>query len=141
MKILPCSKIILLIVVFATLWTASGETTEYRRISVDQYVNKMKASWIGQMAAVGWGQRSPRWQTQIMPLDIVPKWEPRIVNQFFQDDIYLDVTFLSTLERYGLEVSSRQAGIDFANTGYNLWRTTLLQTGHAACSNSTKTSR
>jgi hypothetical protein len=117
--------VVALVAVFLPAWAAVGDDSQFRKLPVDEYVSKMKASWIGQMAAVGWGQRSPRWQTQIMPLDIVPKWEPRIVNQFFQDDIYLDVTFLSTLERYGLDVSVRQAGIDFANTGYNLWHANL----------------
>lgn len=104
---------------------ARADATSERRVPVAEYVDKMSASWVGQMAAVGWGQMSPRWQTQIMPMDLVPEWEPRIVNQFFQDDIYLDVTFLGTLERYGLDVSARQAGIDFANTGYNLWHANL----------------
>ena len=31
------------------------------------------------------------------------------------------MTFLKTLEDYGLDVSIRQAGIDFANSGYPLW--------------------
>lgn len=105
--------------------SASAQEPAFRTLPVDEYVDKMTASWIGQMAAVGWGQMSPRWQEDIMPLEKIPAWEPRIVNQFFQDDIYLDVTFLGTLERYGLDVSHRQAGIDFANTGYNLWHANL----------------
>jgi len=31
------------------------------------------------------------------------------------------MTFLRTLELYGFDVSIRQAGIDFANSGYDLW--------------------
>ena len=31
------------------------------------------------------------------------------------------MTFLRTLEQYGLDVSIRQAGIDFANSRYPLW--------------------
>jgi hypothetical protein len=27
---------------------------EYRRITVDEYLDKMKAGWVGQMAGVGW---------------------------------------------------------------------------------------
>ncbi len=112
--------------IFAGLVSMAGSTQEpYRYLLVDDYVDKMTASWIGQMAAVGWGQMSPRWQEDIMPLEVVPKWEPRIVNQFFQDDLYLDTTFLRTLEIYGLDVSIRQAGIDFANTGYKLWHANL----------------
>ncbi len=31
------------------------------------------------------------------------------------------MTFLRTLEQYGLDVPIRQAGIDFANSQYRLW--------------------
>ena len=51
----------------------------------------------------------------------MPRWEPQLVNQFRQDDIYVEMTFLRTLELYGFDVSIRQAGIDFANSGYPLW--------------------
>jgi hypothetical protein len=51
----------------------------------------------------------------------MPKWRPELINQFGQDDIYVEMTFLQTLERYGFDVSIRQAGIDFANSGYALW--------------------
>jgi hypothetical protein len=41
-----------------------------------------------------------------------------MINQFGQDDIYVEMTFLRTLELHGFDVSIRQAGIDFANSGY-----------------------
>ena len=92
------------------------------RISIEQYVDKMKAGWLGQMAGVGWGAPTEfRYKGVIMPEDKMPKWEPQSVNQFQQDDIYVEMTFVRTLELYGLDVSIRQAGIDFANSGYPLW--------------------
>jgi hypothetical protein len=82
----------------------------------------MKAGWIGQMAGVGWGGPTEfRWRGEIIPEDKIPKWRPRRINQFRQDDIYVEMTFLRTLEVYGLDASIRQAGIDFANSGYGLW--------------------
>ncbi len=30
-------------------------SAEFRRISVDEYLDKMKGGWVGQMAGVGWG--------------------------------------------------------------------------------------
>jgi hypothetical protein len=51
----------------------------------------------------------------------VPEWTPETVNQFNQDDIYVEMTFLRTLEQHGLDVSTRRAGIDFANSKYPLW--------------------
>jgi len=51
----------------------------------------------------------------------MPQWQPKLINQFRQDDIYVEMTFLRTLEVYGFDCSIRQAGIDFANSGYKLW--------------------
>jgi len=92
------------------------------RLPVEEYVDKMKAGWIGQMAGVGWGGPTEfHAQGKILPENEVPQWKPEMVNQFEQDDIYVEMTFLRTLELYGLDVPIRQAGIDFANSGYPLW--------------------
>ena len=59
---------------------------------------------------------------QIMPADKMPPFRDALVNDAFgQDDLYVEMTFLRSLEQYGLDVSQRQAGIDFANSGYPLW--------------------
>ena len=90
---------------------AVGAAEEVRRISADEYVQKMKAAWIGQMAGVGWGFPTEfRFNGKIIPEDKVPKWQPATINQFNQDDIYVEMTFLRTLELYGLDASIRQAG-------------------------------
>jgi hypothetical protein len=95
---------------------------KYRRLSVAEYVDKMKGGWIGQMAGVGWGGPTEfKWKGEIIPEDKVPEWKPEKINQFNQDDIYVEMTFLRSLELYGMDVSIRQAGIDFANSGYPLW--------------------
>lgn len=100
--------------------TPVGEKT--RQIEVQEYVDKMKAGWIGQMAGVGWGGPTEfKYRGAIIPADDVPQWKPSLINQFQQDDIYVEMTFLRTLEVYGFDVSIRQAGIDFANSGYRLW--------------------
>jgi len=100
--------------------TPAGRNT--RKITVDEYVDKMKAGWIGQMAGVGWGGPTEfRYKGAIIPEDDMPQWKPGLINQFQQDDIYVEMTFLRTLEVHGFDVSIRQAGIDFANSGYRLW--------------------
>jgi hypothetical protein len=92
------------------------------RLPVEEYVDKMKGGWIGQMAGVGWGGPTEfHAQGKILPENEVPQWKPEMINQFGQDDIYVEMTFLRTLEQYGFNCSIRQAGIDFANSGYPLW--------------------
>lgn len=95
---------------------------DFRRISVEAYRSKMKAGWLGQMAGVGWGAPTEfKFNGRIIPGDKVPAWEPGMINQQYQDDIYVEMTFLKTLEDHGFDVSIRQAGIDFANSQYRLW--------------------
>ncbi|MFO7901491.1 MAG: ADP-ribosylglycohydrolase family protein [Pirellulaceae bacterium] len=104
------------------LVVASVSAEEFRRLSLEDYRDKMAGGWIGQMAGVGWGGPTEfKWKGEIIPEEKMPKWEPALINQFHQDDIYVEMTFLRTLEVHGWDVSIRQAGIDFANSGYPLW--------------------
>ena len=99
-----------------------NENNKERRILVSEYRDKMMAGWIGQMAGVGWGAPTEfGHKGEIIPSDKVPEWVPKMVNVFGQDDLYVEMTFLRTLEEYGFDVSMKQAGIDFANSGYMLW--------------------
>ena len=96
---------------------------EYRKLPVSVYRDKMKAGWIGQIAGVCWGAPTEfRWNDEIIPADKVPVWTPEMINNAWgQDDLYVEMTFLRSMEEYGLDVAQRQAGIDFANSGYPLW--------------------
>ncbi|MGI6402366.1 MAG: ADP-ribosylglycohydrolase family protein [Thermoguttaceae bacterium] len=95
----------------------------YRKISVEEYRDKMKGGWIGQIAGVCWGAPTEfRFCNRIIPEDEMPEWSPEMINDAFgQDDLYVEMTFLRSMEEHGLDVSIRQAGIDFANSEYPLW--------------------
>lgn len=107
----------------AFCFAPAARAADVRRLPVSDYRDKMKAGWLGQMAGVAWGAPTEfRWKGQIIPPASMPAWEPETINgSFQQDDLYVDMTFLRTLEVHGLDVSIRQAGIDFANSGYKLW--------------------
>ncbi len=115
-------KIILFALPLSLILLFCSQPQEYRRIKVSDYVDKMKAGWVGQMAGVGWGGPTEfKWKGEIIPEDEMPEWSPEKINQYTQDDIYVEMTFLRTLELYGFDVGIRQAGIDFANSKYMLW--------------------
>ncbi len=108
---------------------------DYRKISVDEYRDKMKGGWIGQIAGVCWGAPTEfRFCNKIMPEADMPKWTPEMINNAFgQDDLYVEMTFLRTMEEYGLDVSIRQAGIDFANSEYPLWHANVCGRTNLRC--------
>lgn len=106
------------------------DMSKYRKISVEEYRDKLAGGWFGQMAGVTWGGPTETKSRlgKMLPIDPatnLPKymkpWNPKIVNGAFgQDDIYVEMTFLATMEKYGYDCSIRQAGIDFANTRFTL---------------------
>lgn len=118
---------VVLAVLLVAVWTVAVEAdTQMRRLPVKVYVDKMQGGWLGQMAGVGWGAPTEfRWRAKIIPAKDMPPWNPAMVNQHGNDDLYVEMTFLGTLEQYGLDVSIRQAGIDWANSRYNLWHANL----------------
>jgi hypothetical protein len=121
--LLPPSVGFAFIIVITLGLAAAENTAEFRRLPVAEYRDKMKAGWLGQMAGVAWGGPTEfKWKDKIIPADKVPLWKAAVINEAFpQDDLYVEMTFLHTLEQFGLDVSIRQAGIDFANSGYPLW--------------------
>ena len=98
-------------------------SAQERRLSVDDYRDRMKGGWIGQIIGVVWGAPTEfKFNDVVIPEDKVPRWTPDMINNAFgQDDLYVEMTFLRSMEEYGLDVSIRQAGIDFANSEYALW--------------------
>jgi len=95
---------------------------EFRRLPVKEYRDKMKAGWIGQIFGVSWGAPTEGRYQKVMPAEKMPPFKEELINDAFgQDDLYVEMTFLRTMEEYGYDVSIRQAGIDFANSGYALW--------------------
>ena len=111
------------VIALITSHLQAADAPQYRRLSVKEYRDKMKAGWIGQIAGVSWAAPTEfKFRDTIMPESAMPKWQPRMINDAFgQDDLYVEMTFLRTLEQHGLDCTIRQAGIDFANSGYPLW--------------------
>ncbi len=109
----------------AAAWSAAcagRPAAKERRLAMADYVDHMRGGWIGQMAGVGWAAPTEfKVQGRILPESEVPAWSPETINQFQQDDLYVEMTFLRTLELHGFDASIRRAGIDFANSGYPLW--------------------
>ncbi len=115
-------KLVLSVSVVCCLNAVAVGSEKFRKLPVKEYLDKMQAGWVGQMAGVGWGAPTEyKFRGVIIPEANIPKWKPEMVNQFGQDDIYVEMTFLRTLEQYGLDVSMKQAGADFANSQYRLW--------------------
>ena len=92
-----------------------------RTLSREVLLDKIRGGWAGQMIGVSYGAPT-EFRSNGKIDEGVLSWAPeRVDNALGQDDLYVEMTFLRSLEQYGIDVSIRQAGIDFANSRYPLW--------------------
>ncbi len=104
---------------FALSVAALGEPVS---LSKERYIDKCKGAWAGQMIGVCFGDIY-EFKSNGKPIDgPLEPWRPeRVAGAIGQDDCYVEMTFLKTLEKYGLNPSYEQAGKDFADTQFPLW--------------------
>jgi hypothetical protein len=119
MKVVKIVSAALSTMIFAGCMTCES----VRTISVEDYRDKMAGGWFGQIIGVTYG-----WPTEFKKAGTLfedkelPVWTDATANNCFgQDDLYVEMTFLNSLDKRGIDVSSRKAGIDFANSKYRLW--------------------
>lgn len=119
MKVVKIVSAALSTMIFAGCMTCES----VRTISVEDYRDKMAGGWFGQIIGVTYG-----WPTEFKKAGTLfedkelPVWTDATANNCFgQDDLYVEMTFLNSLDKHGIDVSSRKAGIDFANSKYRLW--------------------
>ena len=115
------SRVFCLVVVWvAVVVTASPICAA--RISAERLRDCVLGGWVGQGVGVAYGDRYEFASNgRIIEGDLHP-WEPeRFASSLGQDDLYVELTFLRTLEDHGPDVTMEQAGRDFAATEYQLW--------------------
>lgn len=108
------------LVLFMTARLSADPVGGQRRISVEEYRDKVAAAWAGKMIGVGWGITTEfRYSHRIVPEESLPKWSPARINEGFnQDDMYLSLFELLLLQRYGLDITARQASMERINAQF-----------------------
>ncbi len=104
------------------LLVISPAFAETRTLPVEVYLDKAKGAWAGQMIGVTQGAKY-EFQSNGKPiLEEIHAWAPaRVADAIHQDDCYVEMTFLKSLEDHGLGITPAQAGLDFGESKYELW--------------------
>ncbi|MCX8065689.1 MAG: ADP-ribosylglycohydrolase family protein [Candidatus Hydrogenedentes bacterium] len=88
----------------------------------EKYLDKCKGAWLGQMIGVTFADRYEFQFNGIPILGPLEQWKPEDIKRAFpQDDLYVEMTFLETLEQKGINISYNDAGKFFAESKYPLW--------------------
>jgi ADP-ribosylglycohydrolase len=112
---------VLLIMMAATTSCNQKQPTDRRTIPVDVLKDKIAGGWAGKMIGVTYGAPT-EFRAQGKTFENSIKWKPADVRgSIWQDDMYVQLTFLMTMDQYGMEAPAKKYQELFAKAGYQLW--------------------
>ena len=97
----------------------------FRTIKPEVLKDKIAGGWAGKMIGVTYGAPTEfRAQGKIFSDSI--KWKPSdIRGSMWQDDIYVQLTFLMSMDKYGIDAPAKKFQEMFAKAGYPLWHANM----------------
>lgn len=104
---------------------SNQKPADTRTISTETLKDKIAGGWAGKMIGVTYGAPTEfRAQSKIYKDSI--KWKPTdIKGSMWQDDIYVQLTFLMSMDKYGLDAPAKKFQEMFAKAGYPLWHANM----------------
>ena len=101
--------------------SCSRKADDTRVISTEILKDKIAGGWAGKMIGVTYGAPT-EFRAQGKTYEDSIKWGPSDVKgSITQDDIYVQLTFLMTMDQYGIDAPAKKFQELFAKAGYHLW--------------------
>jgi hypothetical protein len=111
----------LLLIAWSMTSCSKKESADTRSISTDLLKDKIAGGWAGKMIGVTYGAPT-EFHAQGKTFEDSIKWAPNDVKgSIWQDDIYVQLTFLMTMDKYGIDAPAKKYQELFAKAGYQLW--------------------
>jgi hypothetical protein len=97
----------------------------FRAIKPEVLRDKIAGGWAGKMIGVTYGAPTEfRAQGKIF-IDPIT-WKPSdIKGSLWQDDVYVQLTFLMSMDKYGIDAPAKKFQEMFAKAGYPLWHANM----------------
>ena len=121
-KIIYATSVSFLILIAVS---CNQSSDEFRTITPEVLKDKIAGGWAGKMVGVTYGAPTEfRAQGRIYEDSI--KWKPAdIRGSMWQDDIYVQLTFLMAMDQYGVDAPAKKFQELFAKAGYPLWHANM----------------
>ena len=111
--------------VILTIISCKNSGEEFRSIKPEVLKDKIAGGWAGKMVGVTYGAPTEfraLGRTYEEPI----KWKPEdIKGSMWQDDIYVQLTFLMSMDKYGIDAPAKKYQEMFARAGYMLWHANM----------------
>jgi len=94
---------------------------DFRTISQETLKDKIAGGWAGKMIGVTYGAPT-EFRAQGKTYEDSIKWVPADVKgSIWQDDIYVQLSFLMAMDKYGIDAPAKKFQEIFAKAGFQLW--------------------
>ena len=106
-------------------FSCNNPSDEFRTIKPEVLKDKIAGGWAGKMVGVTYGAPTEfKAQGRIFEDSIT--WKPSdIIGSMWQDDIYVQLTFLMSMDKYGMDAPAKKFHEMFAKAGYMLWHANM----------------
>jgi len=112
------------IITFLT-YSCSNSSPEFRSITPEVLKDKIAGGWAGKMIGVTYGAPTEFRALSRINDDSI-NWKPSdIKGSMWQDDIYVQLTFLMSMDKYGIDAPAKKYQEMFAKAGYPLWHANM----------------
>lgn len=123
MKKVPLLIIIITMILFKS--SCKNDSDEFKTIRPEVLKDKIAGGWAGKMIGVTYGAPTEFRALGRIYEDSI-KWTPAdIKGSMWQDDIYVQLTFLMSMDKYGIEAPAKKYQEMFAKAGYPLWHANM----------------
>ncbi len=113
---------IALLIAVSSCKPSSGE---FKTISPEVLKDKIAGGWAGKMIGVTYGAPT-EFRAQGKTYTDSINWKPSdIKGSMWQDDIYVQLTFLMSMDKYGIDAPAKKYQEMFAKAGYRLWHANM----------------
>ncbi|MDP2334936.1 MAG: ADP-ribosylglycohydrolase family protein [Bacteroidota bacterium] len=108
-------------IILAVSSCSSKQNAGTRTISNEMLKDKISGGWAGKIIGVTYGAPT-EFKAQGKTFDDSIKWVPAdVIGSVWQDDIYVQLTFLMTMDQFGVNAPAKKFQELFAKAGYELW--------------------
>jgi ADP-ribosylglycohydrolase len=110
---------------FLFLASCNEKQSEYRTIKPEVLKDKIAGGWAGKMIGVTYGAPT-EFRARASMYDDPINWKPAdIKGSIWQDDLYVQLTFLMSMDKYGIDAPVKKYQEMFARAGYPLWHANM----------------
>lgn len=120
------NKLFIACILVITMISCKNTTTnEYESISPEVLKDKIAGGWAGKMIGVTYGAPT-EFRALSKTFEDSIKWTTEeIKGSMWQDDIYVQLTFLMTMDQYGIDAPAKKYQELLAKADYMLWHANM----------------